>query len=199
VSKNGVKLPLINIRKMSEQEQHSSPQGHDEGEDFLLLLNEHERKITLYVMNLVRDRGDAEDILQEARLVMWRNFHKFEKGTHFLAWARKIAFHQILSYRRKRNKRVELSESFLESIAVEISKNEQRYDRRSEALKSCVRKLSRPHRQVLLMRYTRDMDVDKIGREVGRSEGAVYRLLSRLRMMLQDCVTKKIGQVEAAS
>ena len=181
---------------MSESEQSNTHQQHDEGEDFLRLLNEHERKITLYVMNLVRDRGDAEDILQEARLVMWRHFHKFEQGTNFLAWARKIAFYQILSYRRKHKKRAELSEAFLESVAVEISKNEHSYDRRTEALKGCVLKLSRPHRQILLMRYTRDMDVDEIGQEVGRSEGAVYRLLSRIRMMLQDCVTKEIGKVE---
>ncbi len=167
---------------------------HDAGEDFIRLLNEHGRKITLYVMNLVRDRGDAEDILQETKLVMWRHFHKFELGTNYLAWARKIAFHQVLSYRRKRKKRVELSEAFLESVAFEISKNEQRYDHRTDALKGCLRKLSRPHRRILLMRYTRDMEVGAIGREVGRSEGAVYRLLSRIRMMLQDCVAKEIGR-----
>ncbi|NOX98240.1 MAG: sigma-70 family RNA polymerase sigma factor [Verrucomicrobia bacterium] len=181
---------------MSEIKQQNAQPDSDEGEDFLRLLNEHERKITLYVLNLIRDRGDAEDILQETRLVMWRHFHKFELGTNFLAWARKIAFHQILTYRRKHKKRAELSEAFLESVAWEISKNEHSYDRRTEALKSCVLKLSRPHRQILLMRYTRDMDVDEIGQEVGRSEGAVYRLLSRIRMMLQDCVTKEIEKVE---
>lgn len=183
---------------MSESEQNNIGQA-DEGEEFLRLLNEHERKITLYVMNLVRDRGDAEDILQETRVVMWRHFHKFELGSNYLAWGRKIAFNQILTYRRKHKKRAELSDAFLESVAFEISKNERRYDRRTEALKSCVLKLSRPHRQILLMRYTRDMEVDDIGREVGRSEGAVYRLLSRIRIMLQDCVTKQIGKVEVGS
>ncbi len=183
---------------MSESEQknvHNEQEGRESGEDFLRLLNQHEKKITLYVMNLVRDRGDAEDILQESKLVMWRHFHKFELGSNFLAWGRKIAFHQILTYRRKHKKRAELSEAFLESVALEISKNEGSYDRRSDALKSCVTKLSRPHRQILLMRYTRDMEVEEIGREVGRSEGAVYRLLSRIRMMLQDCVIKEMGKV----
>ena len=189
-------MPL-SYTTMPEPEQSNIQQQQDEGEDFLRLLNEHERKITLYVMNLVRDRGDGEDILQETRLVMWRHFHKFEQGTNFLAWARKIAFHQILSYRRKHKKRAELSEAFLESVAVEISKNEQSYDRRTDALKNCVLKLSRPHRQILLMRYTRDLDVEEIGQEVGKSEGAVYRLLSRIRIMLQDCVTNEVGKVEA--
>lgn len=179
---------------MSDTEHKNKPESRDDGEDFLRLLNEHEKKITLYVMHLIRDRGDAEDVLQETKLVMWRHFHKFELGTNFLAWSRKIAFHQILTYRRKHKKRAELSETFLESVALEISKNEESYDRRSDALKSCVTKLSRPHRQILLMRYTRDMEVGEIGEEVGRSEGAVYRLLSRIRMMLQECVTKEMGK-----
>lgn len=197
MSKKAGKRPDVSWIAMTAPEPERPQLDRDEGEDFIRLLNEHERKIALYVMNLVRDRGDAEDILQETKLVMWRHFHKFELGTNYIAWARKIAFHQVLSYRRKHKKRVELSEAFLESVAFEISKNEQRYDHRTEALKSCVLKLSRPHRQILLMRYTRDMDIGEIGQEVGRSEGAVYRLLSRIRMMLQDCVTKEIGQVEA--
>jgi RNA polymerase sigma-70 factor (ECF subfamily) len=197
MSKKVKKWPDVYRIAMTAPEPESPQQEHDEGEDFIRLLNEHERKIALYVMNLVRDRGDAEDILQETKLVMWRHFHKFELGTNYLAWARKIAFHQVLSYRRKHKKHAELSEAFLESVALEISKNEQRYDRRTDALKGCVRKLSRPHRQILLMRYTRDMDIGEIGKEVGRSEGAVYRLLSRIRMMLQDCVAKEVGKVEA--
>ncbi|MCF6314010.1 MAG: sigma-70 family RNA polymerase sigma factor [Verrucomicrobiales bacterium] len=183
---------------MSDSETNSmqnEPPQRDSGEDFIRLLSEHEKKITLYVMNLVRDRGDAEDIIQETKLVMWRHFHKFELGSNFIAWARKIAFHQVLTYRRKHKRRAELSDAFLESVAYEISKNEDSYDLRSDALKSCVGKLSRPHRQILLMRYTRDMEVGEIGEEVGRSEGAVYRLLSRIRMMLQDCVTKEMGKV----
>ncbi len=69
-------------------------------ENYLRLLNEHERALKAYVHALVNDRHDAEDIIQTCKLTMWKQFDQFEIGTHFLAWARKITLHLILNYRR---------------------------------------------------------------------------------------------------
>jgi RNA polymerase sigma-70 factor (ECF subfamily) len=74
----------------------SSP---DRAEEFVFLLARHERLLGAYVMTMVPHPQDADDILQEAKVVMWRNFTKFEPGTNFGAWARKVAFHQVLAYR----------------------------------------------------------------------------------------------------
>ncbi|MCB1231959.1 MAG: sigma-70 family RNA polymerase sigma factor [Verrucomicrobiae bacterium] len=168
----------------------SDEDGTDRTEEFLTLLNEHESALRAYVHSLVREPSDAEDILQETRLVMWRNFEKFEAGTHFKAWAKKIAFHQILTFRRKAKRDTALSEESLELLALELTKNESRHDRRAVALRKCVRQLSLPHRQIFLMRYSREMSIEDIASAVDRTEGAVYRLLSRLRASLQDCVNR---------
>lgn len=162
----------------------------DRAEDFLLLLNEHERALKGYVHSLVREPSDAEDVLQETRLVLWRCFDDFTPGTNFKAWARKIAFHQILAHRRKAKRAVALSEECLELLASALDRHEERHSRQAEALKECVRRLSRPHRQIFLMRYSREMEISDIAQAVRRTEGAVYRLLSRLRALLQDCVEK---------
>jgi alpha-L-rhamnosidase len=50
------------------------------------------------VTGLIACPQDAQDILQEGKIVMWRQFHQFELGTNFAAWARKILFYQILAY-----------------------------------------------------------------------------------------------------
>lgn len=65
-------------------------------EEFLHLLNKHERTLSVYVTGLVQPLQDAQDILQDGKIVMWRNFGNFTEGTNFLAWARKILLHQIL-------------------------------------------------------------------------------------------------------
>lgn len=166
----------------------------DRAEDYLRLLNEHERALKAYVHSLIREPSDAEDVLQETRLVLWRCFGDFTPGTNFRAWARKIAFHQVLAHRRKARKAVALSEQCLEMLANELDRQEERHSRQAEALRECVRKLSRPHRQIFLMRYSRDMEIADIAQAVRRTEGAVYRLLSRLRAMLQDCVEKSAAR-----
>lgn len=124
---------------------------------------------------------------------MWRHFDAFQPGTNFRAWARKIAFHQVLAHRRRAKRTVALSEECLELLATELDRGEARHLHQAEALRRCVKRLSRPHRQILLMRYSRDCRIEDIARAVNRTEGAVYRLLSRLRASLQSCVEKQAG------
>ena len=180
---------------MNPPDPESSPatDADDRTEEYLRLLNENERALAAYVHSLVREPSDAQDILQETRLVMWRCFDAFQPGTNFRAWGRKIAFHQILAHRRKVRRTVALSEECLEMLASEMDRGEARHDRQAEALRHCVKKLSRPHRQIFLMRYSREMSIEDIAAAVNRTEGAVYRLLSRLRAGLQECVGKGAG------
>ncbi|MEO0445707.1 MAG: sigma-70 family RNA polymerase sigma factor [Verrucomicrobiota bacterium] len=170
-----------------------------DAEDYLRLLAKHERSLAAYVHSLVRSVEDAEDLLQECKVVMWKHFPKFEEGTNFLAWARKIAFHQILNYRRKSGRTVSSGdEAFLEAIAAEIDRRSDHLEERAEALQICLRKLPLAHRQTIVLRYFEDCEVDEIARKTDRSEGAVYRLLSRIRQTLNDCVTRTLRTATAS-
>ena len=109
----------------------------DPAENYLVLLNEHERSLAAYVHTLVTDRHDAEDILQNCKLTMWKQFDRYEAGTNFLAWARKIAFHQILNHRRgaKRKPIYSAEPAFLEAVAAEIDRSADSLSARREALR----------------------------------------------------------------
>ncbi len=174
-----------------------SSSGPDRTESFLRLLAEHERRLALYVTGLVACPQDAQDVMQEGKIVMWRQFHQFELGTNFPAWARKILFYQILAYRRrsKRSQAERLGERVLELLNDESESaiREQRWERREEALRECVGKLSPEHREILEWRYRDEATIEGISRRSDRTEGAVYRLLSRLRKNLHLCVEKQLG------
>lgn len=163
-------------------------------EEYLLLLNQHEKAIAAYVHTLVNDPTDAEDILQACRLTLWKKFDQFEPGSHFVAWARKIALHQILNYRRsaKRKPRYTTDPALIDSIAAEIDRQSDQLADRSEALRTCLRKLPESHRQAVHLRYFEGCEIDEIAERTRRSEGAVYRLLSRVRAMLGKCVSETL-------
>ncbi len=170
----------------------------DRTEAFLRLLTEHERRLAIYVTGLVACPQDSQDVLQEGKIVMWRQFHQFELGTNFAACARKILFYQILAFRR-RSKRVQtevLSERILEVLNEESESaiREQRWEKREKALQACVTKLSGEHREILELRYRDEASIEGISRRTERTEGAVYRLLSRLRKNLYECVEKELSQ-----
>lgn len=166
----------------------------DRSTEFLTLLTQHERALGLYVYGLVSPATDADDVLQQTKMVMWRSFDQFEEGTNFLAWARKVAFHQILTYRRQRKREhLPLSEETLEAIGLEVAKlSDDGGDLRREALRECVRRLPEEQRQLVLMRYFEDMEVDQVANKIGSTPGAVYRALSRVRHTLLECVERRM-------
>ena len=165
----------------------------DPAEEFVFLLARHERLLGAYVMTMVPHPADADDILQEAKVVMWRHFGKFELGTNFGAWARKIAFHQVLAHRkRKQRDRLDFSDDFLRVVSDEIEARAEHLERREQLLHECIAKLPPEHRTALQLRYHENLSLDAMAARLHRTAGALYRLLSRVRHALHECVTKSL-------
>jgi RNA polymerase sigma-70 factor (ECF subfamily) len=158
---------------------------------FVRLLGQNQRRIFLYVMSLVPDWNDAEEIIQETNLVLWREFGRFQPGTNFAAWACKVALHQVLAWRKRaRRDRLEFSPAFLEAVAEEASADADLLEERAQRLARCIERLPADRRQLLRLRYSEGLAIDAIARQVERSEEAIYRALSRVRRALHDCVSR---------
>jgi RNA polymerase sigma-70 factor, ECF subfamily len=169
-----------------------SPERADE---FVRLLDQNRRGIFMFVMSMVLNRSDAEEIVQETSLLLWREFDRFEPGTNFAAWARRFALNLTLAWRRQRRRdRLEFSSEFLEAVADELTDEADWLEERSRALDDCLAKLPERHRALLRSRYTERRSVEEIGQEVDRSADAVYRGLSRIRRTLYDCVTRSLSR-----
>ena len=169
---------------------------------FIKLLGEHERRLAAYVMSLVPSKDDAEDILQETRIWLWRSFDQFEPGTNFGAWARQAAFYRIQQHRRKRKaekNRLVFSETCLAQLAETFEQNAEHREDRIERLSDCVSKLSAKHRQILALRYAEELVVGDVATRIGRTVAATYRVLSRIRLALHDCVFGEGGKLGPAS
>ena len=167
----------------------------DRDEAYLRLLAQHERALSAYVFSLVGSAADAADILQECKLALWRMFDRFKPGTDFRAWARTVALHQILNYRRATKRRPELPHEceFIEAVAAEIDRRADDFERRAELLHLCLQKLPAHHRAIVVWRYYDGCDIEAIAAKSQRSVLAVYRLLSRLRETLSDCIRRELA------
>lgn len=172
------------------------PDPADQTETYLRLLTQHDRWLAAYVYSLVTSAADADDILQEVKVTLWKQFAKFEPDSNFRAWARKIATNQILNYRRSEKKRSvssSLDEAFIEAVAAEIDQRAETLDLKAEALNLCLRKLPEAHRKIVVWRYYEDCGIEEIAIKSERTVEAVYRLLSRIRQVLSECVNRQIA------
>jgi RNA polymerase sigma-70 factor (ECF subfamily) len=132
--------------------------------------------------------------------LLWKHFAEFQSGTNFIAWARKTAFHQILSYRRKSKRDpLPLSDEMLETVSGKVAALTDHDQTRREALESCLHRLSADQRRLILLRYQEELEVDEIAQKLTTTPGAVYRALSRLRLTLVDCVTSRLASHSPSS
>ncbi|MCM8533444.1 MAG: sigma-70 family RNA polymerase sigma factor [Lentisphaeraceae bacterium] len=165
--------------------------SEDKSELFIMLLSEHERALLRYVLVMLPNANDAEDILQESKLVMWRHFGNFEQGSNFKAWARKIIFNRILAFRKKKGKesnRFIFSDQFYEVIENNIDRNEEIRDSQNSKLLKCINKLPHHHKEMIHLRYNKGYEIEEVAQEVNKTVAASYKIIARVREILRDCV-----------
>ncbi|HVJ69575.1 MAG TPA: sigma factor, partial [Caulifigura sp.] len=80
---------------------HDDVSSPGRSEELVSLITWHQRRLFAYIMSLVRSPNDAEDILQEVNVVLWRKRDDFHAGTDFLAWAFRISRTQVMAFRAR--------------------------------------------------------------------------------------------------
>ncbi len=165
---------------------------------FLPLLTQNQRRIFAYIYTLVPHRADAEDLLQETCITLWEKFEEFEPGTDFAAWACRVAYWKVLNARRKYARSPIIHDDSLLAEISDLALSAQgRLDRRHEALTECLGKLSERDRRLVLSRYQPDIRIHQIAEQLGRSVQATYKAISRIRLLLLNCVSSRLKEAGA--
>jgi RNA polymerase sigma-70 factor (ECF subfamily) len=174
----------------------AGPGDPGKGKLFLRLFLRNERRLYAYILTLLPNRADADDVFQEASLVMWDKFDAAHPPDDFVAWGCRIAYFKVLDFCKKRQRsRVLFSQAMLERLAetaVEQAGALQ-LDERREALADCIAKLSPSDRDLLGRRFAEGATIHSVAASVGRSVDAVYKALGRIRLALFECVTRTLA------
>lgn len=137
---------------------------------------------------LTGDRGQAEDVLQQALLRTARRWRAAQAEPD--AYAHRVLINLLHDRRRMLGRRV--SEAPLESVSLESLT---RVDHiagliERDAILAAVRGLSPRQREVLVLRYYADLSVEETAAAMGASTGSVKthtrRALERLRVTLGE-------------
>lgn len=164
-------------------------------DEFLRLFYQNRRSMFLFVRSLVLNKTDAEDIFQESCLVIWKQFDRFQPGTNFLAWAFRIIRIQTLAWHGKQKNRESLfQDEILERLADVYIENPEYWEIRHRILGVCLQELPNDYFDFISKRYYEKKDIEKIAEEKKMTKGAVYRLLSRIRERLRNCICSKLGK-----
>lgn len=164
--------------------------NHD---DFLRLLLHNEREILRYVMAIVPRAADAQEILQETAIALWKQFDRYDPSKPFAPWACRFAANKAKEHLRKQGRwKGFLDEEIASTLLARRDQLSQNLDRRLEPLKDCLGELSANNRTLIEKYYFDQASIDETASEVGRGVDAVYKSLQRIRASLMRCISGKL-------
>jgi len=168
-------------------------------EAFRILVEQYRNILfgTAYLM--MRDRGLAEDAVQEALIQMWKHLPSLHLHGSFKAWIVRIVVNEVKQqFRKKQVPTVPLEQ--VAEIADDFDGTETAmvHDEERQQLKQALEKLPSEQRETLVLRYFSELTVPEIATVTGQREGTIKsrmsRGLERLRLILCNDRTGEEGR-----
>jgi RNA polymerase sigma-70 factor, ECF subfamily len=159
---------------------------------FVELLGQNEQQLNAFVLALVPHWPDADEIVQKTRIRLWEQFDKYDSEKDFGAWARTIAYYQVLTHRKEVGRRSTLLTTVaLEKLAEEAERVGDMSSRHA-ALAECLERLPASQRDLLARCYGGEESIQHLSQGLGRSFNAIRQALFRLRRALYRCVEQQL-------
>jgi RNA polymerase sigma-70 factor (ECF subfamily) len=137
---------------------------------------------------MLRDRVQAQDIVQETYLRAWKAFSSFTPGTNCRAWLFKILIREISHHRRRWFNRSQFCGP--ETLELLVYKEPQSEDLTDEEILSAVQKLPARFAEVVLLADVHDFTYKEIQETLNIPIGTVMSRLSRGRLLMRSYLVR---------
>lgn len=177
-------------------DQTPDPSRHEE---FVSLYVRHEPAVFSFVLSMVQNTADSEDVVQRASMTMWRRFDHYESGTNFRNWAFQVAKNEALNHLTKmRRDRHVFGEKLIDLLANHSEEHAEKLDVRRRALDACLVKLPTEDHEMVAGCYAEGSTIRSFAEQAGESANKIYKRLNRIRRQLQKCIERQLGLEEVA-
>jgi RNA polymerase sigma-70 factor (ECF subfamily) len=182
---------------MHNRQSSAVPAQHDASvrtAQFLPLFSANSRRVYTYILTLLPNRADADEVFQEVSALLWQRFDQYTPGTQFGAWACRFAYFKVLQFRdRSKGRPRPFSDTLLAALDGEMATMEESIDAEYDALAICLEKLADRDREMIMLRYSEGGEPRRIAERLQRSIKSVYKSLNRIRKTLAICVASRLA------
>ena len=161
--------------------------------DFVHLMSINQMNIYAYIMSVVGNSSDADDIMQETSAFMWDRYSEFKSGTDFVSWGISIAYFKVKEFRRQQN-RHQFSDEVLKVIHDKSQVNLKDINVYVEKLDQCLSKLPSSDLGLIRLRYESGNSIKRISMRTNVTVQAIYSRLSKIHGLLSRCIRRLIIQ-----
>lgn len=163
---------------------------------FSCLYDRYELKLLRYIKHIALvDEDQAQDILQEAFIKIWKNLNDFDQSLKLSSWIYRIVHNETVSYWRKKrsygkDRQGKLEDNFLDDNPVyfETSEHKEQKDRLTHEV---LELLPLKYKTVLVLKFIEDMDYQEISDVLKIPEGTVATRINRAKKKFIEKTSEK--------
>lgn len=159
-------------------------------QDFTILVRRHNQRLYRAARGIVKDDGEAEDVVQAAWMAAYRSLGNFRGDAAFSTWVTRIAVNEALT----RVRRVPPVAEVVDERDAAAGPDEQRFQKELGALlERHVERLPQGLREVLVLREVVELDTAETAACLGITEEAVRVRLHRARAAVATSLSEVLS------
>ena len=142
---------------------------------FTAIIKKYQERLYWHIRRMVVDHEDANDVLQNMFIKVWKGLEKFREDSQLYTWLYRIATNESLTFLTQQKKRNTLSLSDDENGLSNKLRSDTHFDanKLEWKLQLGIQKLPEKQRLVFNLRYYDEMPYEEMSRVLETSEGAL--------------------------
>jgi RNA polymerase sigma factor (sigma-70 family) len=142
---------------------------------FTQLVKKYQEKIYWHIRRMVIDHADADDVLQNTLIKIWKGLENFREESQLFTWLYRIATNETLSFLAQQQRKAtqsldEITESLANKVKADLHFNANQLEWR---LQLAIQELPEKQRVVFHLRYYDAMPYEEMSKVLDTSEGAL--------------------------
>jgi len=150
------------------------------------LINNHRDFAYSIALNVLKNKADAEDIVQNSFVIVLKSLRNFKNESRFSTWLYKIVYRESLRAVKQKKKRIDYSSNSMQpEMVLEESNNE------DINIKTLLNALSEKEYLVISLFYLKEKSINDIIKITALSKANIKVLLHRGRQKMKQSLINK--------
>lgn len=142
---------------------------------YTAIIKKYQEKLYWHIRRMVVDHEDANDVLQNVFIKVWKGLQNFREDSQLYTWLYRIATNESLSFLEQQKRRSTVSFGEVEEGLSNKVKADANFDatKLEWRLQVAIQQLPEKQRVVFNLRYYDEMPYEEMSRVLETSEGAL--------------------------
>ncbi len=165
----------VNATSITENELINDLKSETNEIAFSNLVELYQERLYWHIRNMVKNHEDADDILQNVFIKVYRSIQGFKGDSKLYTWLYKIATNESITFLNKRAKHLQISSEELQTQLVDNLESDVYFEGSEIQLKlqKAISMLPMKQQQVFQMKYFEDLKYEDMSTILGTSVGAL--------------------------